>query len=254
MTRHLPGPDAPSSRRLPSLLTSTVVARSAQTKQSPVPGAFPAAAAPGRAADAPGRDSPKLAIMTLHTDPTAPAPVPAAASVFRLDEATAVLARTPGTLRALLAGLPAGWHQADEGADTWPPLAVVGHLIHSDETVWLVRADTIRRHGESQAFPPGDQQAQFTRFAGWSMDDLLDRFTATRNAALATVAGWQLTERDLELRGRHTHFGVVTLANLLATWVVHDLTHLTQVARVMAKRYAGDVGAWRDQLTIYAPR
>jgi hypothetical protein len=187
--------------------------------------------------------------MTLPAE-TPPAPAPARA--FRLDEATEVLARTPAVLRSLLSGLPAGWHQADEGPETWTPLAVVGHLIHSDETVWLVRAETIRRHGESQAFAPGSPPG--TRFAGWSMEDLLTGFATTRAAVLATVAGWRLGERDLELRGRHTLFGTVTLGNLLATWVVHDLTHLTQVARVMAKRYAGDVGAWRDQLTLYAPR
>lgn len=190
--------------------------------------------------------------MTLSADATIPAQSPAPA--FRLDEAVEVLSRTPAVMRSLLAGLPAGWHEADEGPDTWNPLVVVGHLIHSDETVWLVRAETIRRHGESQAFAPGDQQAQFTRFADWSMDELLAQLATTRAAALATVASWQLSPADLERRGRHTLFGPVTLANLLATWVVHDFTHLTQVARVMAKRYASDVGAWREQLTIYAPR
>jgi hypothetical protein len=173
---------------------------------------------------------------------------------LQLSEALDLLERTPGTLARLLKGTAAGWYSADEGPGTWTAFGVVGHLIHADETVWLARAMMIREHGESRAFAPGDQTAQFTRFAGWSMEALLEQFEKVRAASLETVRGWRLTDQDLLLRGRHTEFGVVTLGQLLATWAVHDLTHVTQAARVMARHLQGEVGAWEPNLSIFRER
>lgn len=171
-----------------------------------------------------------------------------------LSEALDLLERTPGTLRRMLAGTSAAWHTTNEGPGTWSAFDVVGHLIHSDETVWLARATVIREQGENGVFHPGDQTAQFTRFAGWSMEALLDRFAEVRTASLETVRGWRLSEADLQRRGRHSMFGVVTLGQLLATWSVHDLTHITQVARVMARHFKSEVGPWEPYLSIFDPR
>ena len=108
---------------------------------------------------------------------------------------------------------------------------------------------SILESGEAEPFSPGDPKAH-TMFDGWTIDALLGRFAAVRQESLRTLRGWNLTEAQLRLQGRHTIFGIVTLGELLATWTVHDLTHITQVARVMAKRYSGDVGAWKDYLSI----
>lgn len=171
-----------------------------------------------------------------------------------LSEVLDLLERTPGTLNRLLQGTSPAWHTTNEGPGTWSAFDVVGHLIHAEETVWLARARLIREQGESGVFAPGDMTAQFTRFSGWSMEALLERFSEVRAASLDTLRGWRLSEADLLRRGRHSEFGVVTLGNLLATWAVHDLTHLTQVARVMARYFKDEVGAWGPYLSIFDER
>ena len=167
-----------------------------------------------------------------------------------LEEAFDVLRRTPAVLDVLLRGTSPSWHEADEGPDTWSPATVVGHLIHADETDWIPRARMILDHGDSRPFEPFDRFGQFTRFAGWSLDRLLDRFAEVREASLETVRGWHLTEDQLALPGRHPELGPVTLRQLMATWVVHDLTHLAQINRVMAKQYKEEVGGWAAYLSI----
>jgi len=169
---------------------------------------------------------------------------------FDLDEGLAVLTRTPATLRALLAGLPAAWTSANEGPDTWSPRDVVGHLIHGEETDWIPRVLIILTQGESQPFEPFDRFAQARRFAGWSLEQLLDDFGAVRAAGLATLRGWHLTPEQLALRGRHPELGQVTLSQLLASWVVHDLGHIAQISRVMAKQYTAAVGPWKAYLPV----
>lgn len=169
---------------------------------------------------------------------------------FNLSETLDLLDRTPVVLGALLRGTSASWHAVDEGPDTWSALDVVGHLIHGEETDWVPRARIILEHGESRPFEPFDRFAQLSRFAGWSLEQLLDRFTELRQANLETVRGWRLTEAQLALPGRHPELGSVTLRELLATWAVHDLNHLAQINRVMARRYAGEVGVWRAYLSI----
>ena len=130
---------------------------------------------------------------------------------------------------------------------------MVGHLIHGEETDWVPRARLILEHGEERPFEPFDRFAQLTRFAGWSLDPLLDRFAELRQANLTIVSGWQLTDAQLALPGRHPELGSVTLRQLLATWAVHDLNHIAQIARVMARRYTQEVGVWRTYLSILNP-
>ncbi len=169
---------------------------------------------------------------------------------FDLDQAVEVLRRTPRTLRALLQGLPAGWTSNNEGPDTWSPFDVVGHLVHGEKTDWIGRARIILEHGEGRTFEPFDRFAQFRDSAGKSLEDLLDEFEELRAGNLDTLRGFELTPEQLELRGRHPGLGVVTLGQLLATWAAHDLGHVAQITRVMAKQYAGEVGPWRAYLSV----
>ena len=169
---------------------------------------------------------------------------------FDLSETLDILERTPAVLDPLLRGTSASWHGADEGPDTWSAVAVMGHLIYGEETDWVPRARIILEHGESRPFEPFDRFAQLTRFAGWPLDQLLDKFAELREANLETVRSWRLTEAQLALPGRHPELGPVTLRQLLATWAVHDLNHIAQIARVMAKRYIQEVGVWREYLSI----
>jgi hypothetical protein len=169
---------------------------------------------------------------------------------FDLSETLDILRRTPAVLDSLLRGTSASWHAQNEGPDTWSAYDVVGHMIHAEETDWIPRARVILEHGDSRPFEPFDRFAMLTRFADWSLDRLLDRFAEARRESLATVEGWELTQSQLERAGRHPELGAVTLGQLLATWTVHDLGHLAQIARVMAKSYSEDVGAWRAYLSI----
>jgi len=167
-----------------------------------------------------------------------------------LKQGTAILERTPRVLRTLLAGLGPEWIDATEGPDTWSPFVVVGHLVHAERADWIPRARIILAQGESRRFEPFDRFAQFRESEGKSLDELLDELTSLRSESLATLAGWQLGDAQLALEGEHPAFGVVTLRQLLATWVAHDMTHLAQIARVIAKQYDGAVGPWREYLSI----
>jgi hypothetical protein len=169
---------------------------------------------------------------------------------FDLSETLDILRRTPTVVETLLRGTSASWHDIDEGPDTWSAFDVVGHLIHGEETDWVPRARLILEHGEDRPFEPFDRFAQLDRFAGWSLDRLLDRFAELRQANLEIVRNWRLTEAQLALPGRHPELGAVTLRQLLAAWAVHDLNHIAQIARVMAKRYTQEVGVWREYLSI----
>ena len=169
---------------------------------------------------------------------------------FSLDNALPVLERTPATLRTLLGGLPAGWTDATEGPETWSPYDVVGHLIHGERTDWIPRARIILAQGAQRRFTPYDRFAQFRESEGKSLEQLLDEFTALRAGNLSTLRSWTLSEAQLALEGEHPEFGADTLRQLLATWVAHDLGHLVQVARVMAKQYRDAVGPWRAYLSV----
>ena len=169
---------------------------------------------------------------------------------FRLPDASAVLERTPATLRALLEGLPSPWIDATEGPDTWSPFVVVGHLIHGERTDYLQRAKIILAQGADRRFEPYDRFAQFRESQGKSLADLLSEFASLRAANLVTLREWRLSDAQLALEGEHPAFGRVTLRELLATWVAHDLTHIAQIARVMAKQYRDAVGPWRAYLGV----
>jgi len=169
---------------------------------------------------------------------------------FSLTDSIAVLERTPATLRALLSGLPETWTTCNEGPSTWSAYDIVGHLIHGERTDWMQRLRRIREHGTSLAFDPFDRFAQERESAGKSLADLLDEFERLRRESIEALRAERLEGRDLDLHGMHPSLGEVTLRNLLATWVVHDLGHIAQISRVMAKRYGDDVGPWREYLPV----
>ena len=169
---------------------------------------------------------------------------------FQLTDAIAVLERTPATFRALLGGLPDSWTTSNEGPDTFSPFDNVGHLIHGERTDWIPRARIILARGPDRRFEPYDRFAQRRESEGKSLADLLDEFARLREENLATLRGWKLSEQELELEGEHPELGPVTLRQLLATWVAHDLWHIGQTVRVMAKQYRESVGPWRAYLPI----
>jgi hypothetical protein len=173
---------------------------------------------------------------------------------FRFEAALPVLRRTPAVVRGLLADLPADWTNAVEGPNTWTPFDVVGHLIHGERTDWVPRVEHLLRHGEAVPFPPFDREAMFAASQGRPPGELLDTFAQLRAESLVRLGGLGLTDADLAKRGRHPEFGVVTLGQHLSTWVAHDLGHISQIVRVMARQYTDAVGPWRRYLSILNPR
>lgn len=169
---------------------------------------------------------------------------------FDLTAGTAILERTPATLRAMLAGLPSEWTDATEGPETWSPYDVVGHLVHGERTDWIPRARVILAQGDERRFTPYDRFAQFRESKGKTLLNLLDEFEHLRRENVLTLNGWKLGEEQMRLTGEHPAFGTVTLGQLLAAWVVHDLGHVVQAARVMAKQYREAIGPWREYLQV----
>lgn len=167
-----------------------------------------------------------------------------------LDECISVLTRTPLTLDTLLRDLPEAWTQATEGPGTWSPYVVIGHLIHGERTDWMPRLAIILEHGPSRPFDPYDREAQFRESQGKSLAALLDEFSALRRDNLARLHALNLQPEQLELQGTHPALGPVSVRQLLATWTAHDLGHILQVSRVMAKRYKQEVGPWAEYLSV----
>lgn len=163
---------------------------------------------------------------------------------FNLNLSAEVLRRTPATLQSLLGGLAEPWVRGTEGPETFSPFDVVGHLIDGEETDWMPRARIILAKGADRQFEPYDRFRHRARNAGRSPTALLSEFAQLRAANLDVLASWKLTETHLDLTGVHPTFGPVTLRQLLAAWVVHDLGHIAQIARVMAKQYRDEVGPW----------
>ena len=176
---------------------------------------------------------------------------------FSIDKATEILQATPPTLRAMLGSLSEEW-LVNEIPDPkskiqnakWLPYDVVGHLIHGEETDWIPRARIIVEQGENRTFVPFDRFAQFEKSKGRSLAELLDEFARLRSKNIDTLRSWNLTDDQLDLEGIHPELGIVTLRQLLATWVVHDLNHIRQIVTAMARRYEGEVGPWREYLSI----
>lgn len=173
---------------------------------------------------------------------------------FNLDNSIAVLERTPAVLKTLLAGLPADWTSHNEGLDTWSPFDVVGHLIDGEEANWMTRARVILSPAPIRRFVPFDRVRHLDANKGRPLTELLDVFARLRAKNIADLRGLQLTPADLKKTGEHPEFGSVTLEQLLATWVVHDLGHIGQIVRVMAKQYKTAIGPWEAYLPIVQRR
>jgi hypothetical protein len=167
-----------------------------------------------------------------------------------LPHTIALLARTPIALNALLRDLPETWTLRNEGENTWSALDVLAHLIHGERTDWLPRARLLLQFGETHTFLPFDRSGHVQESQGKSLEQLLDEFTRLRSDNLAELRALGLRPADLERRGRHPSFGLVTLSELLATWAAHDLTHLHQISRVMAHQYRQAVGPWGAYLGV----
>lgn len=169
---------------------------------------------------------------------------------FQLADGIAVLERAPATFRALLGGLPDAWTTPNEGPDTFSAYDNLGHLIHGERTDWIPRARIILAQGANRRFEPYDRFAQARESRGKSLSVLLDEFADLRQENVAILRGWNLSDREFALEGEHLELGRVTLRQLLATWVAHDLGHIAQTTRVMAKQYREAVGPWRVYLPV----
>ena len=167
-----------------------------------------------------------------------------------LSETIALLIRTPAALNALLRDLPETWTHRNEGESTWSVFGIVGHLIHAERTDWIPRAKFLLQFGETLPFPPFDRLGHVRESQGKSLPQLLDEFARVRSESLGQLRGLNLQPEDLPRRGCHPAFGSVTLAQLLATWAAHDLTHLHQISRVMAHQYSQAVGPWSAYLGV----
>jgi hypothetical protein len=169
---------------------------------------------------------------------------------FRLPQGLQILERTPAAFRALLERLPDDWTTPNEGEGTFSAIDNLGHVIHGERTDWIPRARLILEQGPSVAFEPFDRLGHRHESQGKSVTQLLDELDQLRRANLRILRDWRLTDRELALEGEHPAFGRVTLRQLLATWVVHDLGHLAQTSRVLARQYRDAVGPWREYLPV----
>jgi hypothetical protein len=169
---------------------------------------------------------------------------------FNLDDAVEVLTATPPALKALLGGLSDGWTASTGTQDNWQAFDVIGHLLNAEETNWIPRAKVIVEDGTKGVFEPFDRLAHFERSKGKTLEELLVEFAEARRSSISTLLSWDLTIEQLSRKGYHPELGEVTLSQLLATWVVHDLTHIRQIATAMAKKYTVEVGPWKQYLGI----
>jgi len=161
---------------------------------------------------------------------------------FNLEEAIPVLERTPAVISALLEDIPERWADAREGPEAWSPSEIVGHLIHGERTDWIPRARIILKQESYRRFEPFDRFAELK--SDYPLRDRLEEFDQLRSENVATLRGWNLKDQDLELTGEHPELGTVTMRQLLATWVVHDVSHIAQITRTMAREYTAAVGPW----------
>lgn len=169
---------------------------------------------------------------------------------FQLDDALSILSHTPAALDAMVRGLPEPWLHANEGPETWSPFDVVGHLVAGERTDWVTRLRMILEHGDKHPFEPFNRTAMFEESKGKTIAELLDTFATLRAQNLETVRALQLEPADFARRGMHPSLGSVTLEQLLATWVTHDMTHLVQISRVIAKQFKDEVGPWREFIGV----
>jgi hypothetical protein len=172
---------------------------------------------------------------------------------FHLDRSGKILANTPRVLRTLLEGLPEGLTSANYGPDTWSPHEVLGHLIYGEQADWIPRARVIMQSGDNVAFEPFDRQGHAVLCREKTTAELLNLFESLRAGNLVELKSVSLKPADLARRGRHPALGPVTLAQLLATWVVHDLNHIAQICKALAYQHHEEVGPWKAYLSILAP-
>ena len=169
---------------------------------------------------------------------------------YHSENAIEILARTPLVLRTLLSGIDDPWIMSNEGPDTFSPYDVIGHLIHGEKTDWRERTNMIMQYGLEKTFVPFDRFAQYENSKGKTLTQLLDEFESLRHDNMNWFRGLNLSEADLDKKGNHPVLGQVRLRQLLSAWVVHDLTHIAQITRVMAKQYKEEIGPWTEFFRI----
>jgi hypothetical protein len=169
---------------------------------------------------------------------------------FDLNKTIEILERTPLVIEKMLSGLSDGWVMNNEGKDTWSPFDVVGHLIHAEKTNWIQRMDVILSGKSNRKFPTFDRFAQLKANKGKDLKQLCAEFKKLRKKNIQGLKSKKLTRKDLDKTGIHPEFGKVTLQQLIATWAIHDLTHITQIVRVMAKQYKKAIGPWGKYLSV----
>ncbi|WP_136468407.1 DinB family protein [Flagellimonas onchidii] len=169
---------------------------------------------------------------------------------FSLTESIQILEKTPSVIESLLKGLPKAWLHTNEGGDTWSPYDIVGHLIHGEKTDWISRTEIILDDGKNKIFEPFDRFAQFKNSTGKTLEQLLNEFSMLRRENIQKLKALNLVDEDLKKQGIHPEFGPVTLKQLLATWVTHDLGHISQITRVLAKNYKDEAGPWTKYISI----
>lgn len=169
---------------------------------------------------------------------------------FQIEQAVEILSQTPATVKFLLGNLSNDWTESKGAVEDWSPFDIVGHLIHGEETDWIPRARIVLGQDENQMFEPFDRLAQFEKSKGKTLNELIETFAAARKQSLDALREMNLTEEKLKLKATHPELGAVTLEQLIATWAVHDLTHIRQIVTVLARKYAENVGAWKQYLSI----
>lgn len=169
---------------------------------------------------------------------------------FTIEKSIEILERTPNVLNTMLQNISTDWTLNNEGGETWSVHDIIGHLIHGEKTDWIPRAEIILSEKPDKTFEPFDRFAQFEESRGKSLTQLLDEFKILRKKNIELLRSKKLTDKNLEEKGIHPAFGEVTLSQLLSTWVVHDLNHIAQISRVMAKQYKSEVGSWVEYLRI----
>jgi len=169
---------------------------------------------------------------------------------FNLDHCIVNLRRTPVVIQALIHDLPRGWVTADEGEGTWSPKQIIAHMVVGEQSDWITRGEIILSDAENKEFEPFDMNAHYALAEQMGIREIRNEFSKLRSLNLATLTGWNLSPEQLKRTGIHPEFGEVTLQQLLATWVAHDLSHIAQISRVFAKQYKNEAGPWTQYLRI----
>jgi len=170
---------------------------------------------------------------------------------FDRERSVQILSRTPLVLETLLDGLDHQWIYANEGPDTWNAFDIMGHFIEGEKTDWIPRMQIILSNAPDKKFQKFDRFKQFEQSKGKNISQLIAEFKKLREENLKILADTTLDEKTLSMTGIHPEFGDVTLRQLLSTWVTHDLAHLLQVSRVMAKQYKEEIGPWTKYFSVF---